>query len=115
MKKYKWIMLICCFIVLLLSACKNFDSRYQQLQGVVKEIDHKNNKILVIAGLEEEDIKKDTQVVIESMDYTEVYWVSNIDPSDFTVGEKIIVYYDTAETSYPGKITSKKYEKLVEN
>ena len=82
------------------------------MQGVVKEVDIQNNRILLIADLTEGDLKKDTQEVINAGEYREVVWVSKIDPSAFTVGEEIIIYYETREDSYPGKIAAKKYEKL---
>ncbi|WP_194541124.1 DUF3221 domain-containing protein [Paenibacillus sp. FSL W7-1279] len=111
MKKIKWMLVICC-LLFILSACNIVDSDYQQMQGVVKEVDSPNNRILLIANLTEGDLKKDTQEVIKSGEYREVVWVSKIDPSKFTVGEEIIVYYETREDSYPGKMAAKKYEKL---
>ncbi|MEC0305652.1 DUF3221 domain-containing protein [Paenibacillus lautus] len=111
MKKTKWMIVTCC-LLFILSACNIFDSDYQQMQGVVKEVDPQNNRILLIADLTEGDLKKDTQEVINAGEYREVVWVSKIDPSAFTVGEEIIIYYETREDSYPGKIAAKKYEKL---
>ncbi|RAR41276.1 DUF3221 domain-containing protein [Paenibacillus sp. MDMC362] len=83
MKKIKWMLVICC-LLFILSACNIVDS----------------------------DLKKDTHEVIKSGEYREVVWVSKVDPSKFTVGEEIIVYYETREDSYPGKMAAKKYEKL---
>ncbi|MBT2765937.1 DUF3221 domain-containing protein [Paenibacillus sp. ISL-20] len=111
MKKTKWVLLTCC-LLFILGACNIVNSDYQQMQGVVKEVDLQNNRILLIADLTEGDLKKDTQEVIKSGEYREVVWVSKIDPSTLTVGEEIIIYYETREDSYPGKIAAKKYEKL---
>lgn len=112
MKKTKWV-LVTCYLIFILSACKIADSDYQQMRGVVKEVDTQNNRILLIADLTEGDLKKDTQEVIKSGEYREVVWVSKIDPTKFTIGEEIIIYYETREDSYPSKMAAKKYEKLT--
>ncbi|OMF68466.1 DUF3221 domain-containing protein [Paenibacillus glucanolyticus] len=112
MKKTKWVLVTYC-LLFILSACNIVDSDYQQMQGVVKEVDTQNNRILLIAELTEGDLNKDTQEVIKSGEYREVAWVSKIDSSKFTVGEEIIIYYEAREDSYPGKMAAKKYEKLT--
>ncbi|MGG4095915.1 DUF3221 domain-containing protein [Paenibacillus lautus] len=112
MKKTKWVLVTYC-LLFILSACNIADSDYQQTQGVVKEVDAQNNRILLIAELTEGDLNKDTQEVIKSGKYREIAWVSKIDPSKFTVSEEIIIYYEAREDSYPSKLAAKKYKKLT--
>ncbi|WP_336763264.1 DUF3221 domain-containing protein [Paenibacillus sp. USHLN196] len=105
--------LLICSLLFILSACTIFNSNDQQVQGYVKEIDQSNKRILVISDLVPEDLQEDTNKLIQSNKYSEVYWVSGINLSKFNVGDEIEITYDTLETSYPGILTAKKYTKLA--
>ena len=98
--------------LLLLSACGIPSSEDRSVQGTVKDIDQVNNRILVISDLIPDDLEEDTNKLIQSNKYSEVYWVSGVRLSEFNVGDVIDIVYETLETSYPGLLTAKKYTKL---
>ncbi|MGG4341486.1 DUF3221 domain-containing protein [Paenibacillus lautus] len=104
--------LLICLCLFFLTACSSSKSDYETLTGVVKEIDVENKKILVISGLKKEDLQEDYKVLIELKKYKEVLWVSGIDSSKFTIGEKVEISYNSIEDSYPGQVTAKNITKL---
>ncbi|KOY14298.1 DUF3221 domain-containing protein [Paenibacillus xylanivorans] len=105
--------LLICFTLCLLSACTISNSGSQRIQGSVKEIDQHNDRILVVSGLISDDLDEDTNKLIKSNKYSEVYWVSGVNISQFAIGDEIEIFYDNLETSYPGILTAKKVNKLV--
>ncbi|WP_338541151.1 DUF3221 domain-containing protein [Paenibacillus tundrae] len=98
--------------LLLLSACGIPSSEDRSVQGMVKDIDQVNNRILVISDLLPDDLEEDPNKLIQSNKYSEVYWVSGVNLSVLNVGDEIDIAYETLETSYPGLVTAKKYTKL---
>ncbi|MEY8739184.1 DUF3221 domain-containing protein [Paenibacillus tundrae] len=100
--------------LLLLSACGIPSSEDRSVQGTVKDIDRVNNRFLVIKDLATDDLEEDTNKLIQSNKYSEVYWVSGVNLSEINIGDEIDITYDSLETSYPGILTAKKYTKLVD-
>lgn len=98
--------------LLLLGACGIPSSEDRSVQGTLKDIDQVNNRILVISDLATDDLEEDTNKLIQSNKYSEVYWGSGVNLSEFNVGDEIVITFETIETSYPGLVTAKKYTKL---
>ncbi|WP_145045010.1 DUF3221 domain-containing protein [Paenibacillus xylanexedens] len=70
--------------------------------------------VLVIKDLATDDLEEDTNKLIQSNKYSEVYWISGVNLSEINIGDEIDITYDSLETSYPGILTAKKYTKLVD-
>lgn len=90
-------------LVLLLTACSKDDTVFK---GTVHTVDADNKRILVIAQLKEEDLSKSYKEVLGTNTYSQAIWVNEVSAAKYKKGEKIEVFYQTSDDSFPAQVTA---------
>lgn len=93
----------------LLSGCSSGESKFT---GTVYQIDNKNNRILVVNGITDQDLEIDIKDLLISKKYKEISWFSGIDPNKFEVKDEVEIWYSTMEDSYPSQSSANKVRKI---
>jgi hypothetical protein len=94
----------------ILSGCNSIEE--SKFTGTVYKIDDKNNRILVVKGISEQDLEMDTIDLLKSKKYKDVIWFSGINAKNFKIKDEIEVWYNAMDTSYPGQSTANKIKKI---
>lgn len=95
--------------LLLLTACS---SGSEMFIGTIHTVDADNKRILVISQLQKEDLNEDYKKLLESGGYSQVIWVSKVNPRKYKPGEEIEVLYEARDDSFPAQVNAKKITRL---
>jgi hypothetical protein len=98
------------FIMLMIVGCSNNEPA--NFIGTV--IDKKDDRILVVENVTNEEIENKSVEQILEEKAPEAIWVQVNDVKNFSIGQKVSVWYSYLEESYPAQTTADKIEAVSE-